>query len=109
MTQNRFEENFDKIVVHVDPDMEEITPEFLENARNDVRELREALQKVDYETLRILGHGMKGVGAFGFEYISVLGASLEQAAKEKKLEEAKRSVQQLSHYLDSIEVVFDKR
>ena len=97
----------DKIVVKVDPDMREIVPEFLENARNDVKDLQEALQAEDYETLRILGHSMKGVGAFGFEHLGAVGASLEQAGKGRNLPDAECLVQQLSHYLRDIEVVYE--
>ena len=97
----------EKILVQVDPDMKEIVPEFLENARADLCVLGEALRGEDYETLRTLGHSMKGVGAFGFEFLSVIGASLEQAGRSRDLEEAERLVQQLSHYLEHMEVVFE--
>jgi len=51
---------------------------------------------------------MKGSGAgYGFDTISEIGKSVEQAAKEKNSEEIQKQVKALSAYLDRVEVVYE--
>ncbi|MFO0794005.1 MAG: hypothetical protein U0586_08065 [Candidatus Brocadiaceae bacterium] len=51
---------------------------------------------------------MKGCGkGYGFDGISDIGLSLEQAAKEKNAEEIQKQAGKLSQYLKSIELVYD--
>jgi HPt (histidine-containing phosphotransfer) domain-containing protein len=50
------------IVIHADKDLEDLIPEFLDNRRSDVESIRGALANDDYETIRVLGHSMKGSG-----------------------------------------------
>ena len=70
--------------------------------------IQEALKQNDFETIWILGHSMKGSGAgYGFDTISEIGKSVEQAAKEKNSEEIQKQVKALSAYLDRVEVVYE--
>ena len=97
-----------KIVVHVDADYEELVPRFLENRRRDVTAMLDALDQGDYETIRLLGHSMKGTGAaYGFEAIAEIGAQLEEAAQDKDAEEIRRASAELSAFLDRLEVVYE--
>ncbi|MCG9968857.1 Hpt domain-containing protein [Pelotomaculum terephthalicicum JT] len=96
-----------KIIVRVDKDLAEIIPVFLENRQKDCKSIKEALEKGDYETIRILGHSMKGVGGgYGFDAVTDLGASIEQAAKNKDAAEINNLIDELMTYLDRVEVVF---
>ncbi len=96
-----------KITVLVDAELEEIVPGYLENRRNDVGSLLQALERGDYETIRILGHGMKGSGGgFGFDAITEMGHLLEIAAKEENTEAIGKTVGELSAYLERVEVVY---
>ena len=100
--------NNEKIIVHVDADLEELIPGFLQNRHEDIKTILNALEKGDYETVRILGHSMKGSGGgYGFDAITDIGHSIEDAAKEKNPEEIKKQVNALSGYLDRVEVVFE--
>ena len=95
----------EKIIVHVDEDIADLIPGFLKNRRKDVETLKEALQQADYESIRILGHNMKGVGGgYGFDAITDIGMSLEQAAKEKYTREIRKQAEALSNYLERVEV-----
>ncbi len=107
MNENELENKPRKILVRVDPDLEDIVPEFLEDSWKELEELTRALQTKDYERIRFLGHSMKGVGDFGFDYMRSIGASLELSAEGMQLEEAERLVEELSTYLESVEVVFE--
>ncbi len=98
----------EKIVVKVDPDLEDIVPGFLQNRRGDVMRIKEALDHNDYETIRILGHTMKGTGGgYGFDDITDIGRSIEQAAKDKNSEEIRQSSAELASYLERVEVKYE--
>ena len=56
------------ISVYIEPGLEEIVPGFLENRRRDVQTLETALQQHDLNTIRVIGHRMKGDGGgYGFD------------------------------------------
>jgi HPt (histidine-containing phosphotransfer) domain-containing protein len=93
----------DKIIVWVDPDLLDIIPAFLQNRKEDICSILEALEIEDYETIRILGHSMKGSGGgYGFHVITDIGRSLEEAAKKKDDDEIKKWIGELSHYLERV-------
>jgi HPt (histidine-containing phosphotransfer) domain-containing protein len=97
----------EKIIVHVDPDIADLIPGFLENRRKDIKTMGESLTQGDFETIQILGHSMKGAGgSYGFDAITDIGKSLEQAAMAKDSGGIKQMVQELSAYLDRVEVVY---
>ena len=98
----------EKVVVHVDPDLMDLIPGFLENRRNDVRVLQEALSQGDSECIRKLGHQMKGVGGgYGFDAITDLGRALEQAGKVRDFETAGNVIRELADYLENVEVAHE--
>ena len=105
---NRQGPSDERIVVHADPDIADLIPGFLENRRKDVTAMRAALAQNDYETIRILGHSMKGAGGgYGFDAITDMGAVLEEAAKDRNPEAVRRGVSDLAAYLERIAVVHD--
>jgi len=107
MTQQRTLKQETKIIVQVDPDIADLIPGFLENRHKDIKTIGEALTKGDFETIRFLGHSMKGAGgSYGFDAITDMGRSLEQAAIAQDAGEIKKSLQELFAYLDCIEVVY---
>ena len=96
------------IIVKVDSDLEDIIPGFLQHRQSDIEAIADALDKGDYETIRILGHNMKGAGGgYGFEVITDIGRAIEQAAANNDEAEIKKSLSELSMYLEQIEVVFE--
>ena len=96
----------DRFVVQVDPEIEEIVPIFLQNRLNDIDSIVIALRQGDFETIRILGHGMRGAGGgYGFDGITDIGQFLEQAAKEQNSEMVRKQVECLADYLERVEVV----
>ena len=97
-----------KIVVHVDPDLADIIPRFMEIREEDIRNMREALGEGDFDKIRRIGHSMKGAGgSYGFDGISKIGAVIEIAGKEKRAEEIKSLLAELVGYLENVEIVFD--
>lgn len=97
----------DKITVLVDSDLEDLVTVFLDEWKQDIGPMRKALEDGDYETIRKLGHNLKGVGgSCGFDAITEMGASLETAAKENKFELTGKTIDLLSSYLERVEMVF---
>ena len=86
----------------------DLTPEFLQNRRQDVITMLGALDRGDFETVASLGHGMRGAGgSYGFQTITDIGAALEQAAKSADNDTSRKWVAELSNYLDRVEIVYD--
>ena len=97
-----------KIIAHVDPDLRELIPGYLQNRRKDIVAIGAALKDADLIKIRTLGHSMKGSGGgYGFMPISVIGAAIEKAAKEKTPEDIQTHLDELLSYLDSVSVVYD--
>ncbi|MEA1935731.1 MAG: Hpt domain-containing protein [Thermodesulfobacteriota bacterium] len=108
MTQNNDTERNEKIIIHVDPDIEDLIPGFLENRRRDIETIEDSLASNDYETIQRLGHSMKGAGGgYGFDEITDIGLHIENAAKEKNADEIQRQAGKLLNYLENIEVVYE--
>jgi signal transduction histidine kinase/DNA-binding response OmpR family regulator len=84
-----------------------LVPGFLEGRRRDIVTIAAALERSDYDSVRILGHNMKGSGAgYGFNRITEIGASLEQAAGRHAPEEIRARSGELVRYLDGLHVVY---
>ena len=96
------------LIVTIDPDLEDLIPGFLENRNNDIRNLKTASAKNDFDTLRSIGHSLKGVGGgYGFDTITEIGAEIEASAKSGDIEKINASVTALEEYLDKIEIRFE--
>ncbi|MGA1823379.1 MAG: ATP-binding protein [bacterium] len=97
-----------KIIIHADPDFEDLIPEYLADIRNDVDVLCASLAKGDFETIRKLAHRMKGSGGgFGFDALSELGLNLQNAADNKNTEDVQKLLDELISYLQRVEVVYE--
>lgn len=97
----------EKIIVTVDPDLEELIPGFLENRAKDVQSLRDALVKSDCKAMQSIGHSLKGVGGgYGFAGLSELGAQIESAAKAGNVEPLAGLIDRVADYLQRVQVVY---
>jgi HPt (histidine-containing phosphotransfer) domain-containing protein len=98
----------EKIIVHVDSDLEDLLPGFLDDWKGEIESIREALERDDYETIRKLGHNMKGTGgSCGLEEITEMGRNLEEAAKAMAPEAIRVNLDTLSSYLARVELVYE--
>ncbi|HPR74228.1 MAG TPA: response regulator [Bacteroidales bacterium] len=97
----------DRIIVHVDEAFKEFVPRFLEVTSKDIQTMGRAIEDEDFDTLQRLGHSMKGSGvSFGFDIMSNIGKSIEQAAKEKSINDIRICLSELSDYIGRVDVVF---
>lgn len=98
----------DTILVRVEPKFADLIPVFLQNCRKNVIAMLDALDRGDFETVEILGHGMRGAGgSYEFQAITDIGAALEQAAESADTDASRKWVGELSRYLDRVEIISD--
>jgi CheY-like chemotaxis protein/HPt (histidine-containing phosphotransfer) domain-containing protein len=98
----------EKIRVRPTNGIEDAVPLFLNMTRRDLRSLSGALRQKDYAKIRFIGHDLKGSGGgYGFNEISVIGDSIEEAARRSDGDEIRRQISALADYLDRVEVVYD--
>ena len=108
MTSKADDNRAEKTIIRVAPEIAELIPGFLENRRKDIAAMLDAVQRGEFETVRVLGHSMKGAGGgYGFDAITEIGAALEQAAQQRNAAEIRNRVNELSCYLDRVEVISD--
>lgn len=99
----------EKIIVHIDADIEAIIPRFFELRAEDIGVINECIEKNDFETIMRLGHSMKGAGGgYGFDYVSEVGQAIEEAAKKADTGDIKAWTLKLENYLKDVEVVYDE-
>ena len=66
----------------------------------------DALDRGDFETVTMLGHQMRGSGgAYGFQAITDISAALQQASESADIDASRKSVGDMSSYLDRVEVI----
>jgi len=107
-TQNNPSPKGKQIIVSVDRDLEDLIPGFIKNRIKDIETIKKDLEIRDYESIRILGHSMKGAGGgYGFNAISDIGRVLEQAAKDLNTEAIQKEIAALADYLERVEVVYE--
>ena len=98
----------ERIIVRPPAGIEEAIPLFLESTREDLQALSRFLDGRDYSRIRFIGHDLKGSGGgYGFEPISTIGKSIEEAAKRLDRDEISRQIAVLTNYLDRVDVVLD--
>ena len=70
--------------------------------------MREALEQNDYETIRKLGHDMKGIGgSCGLDVITDMGGGLAEAAQAMDREVILKNLDTLLGYLKRVEFVYE--
>jgi PAS domain S-box-containing protein len=98
----------DAILVRPNPKFADLIPVFLQNCRQNVIAMMDALGRGDFATVEGLGHGMKGAGgSYGFQAITDIGAAVEQAAEGGDTDASCKWVGELSRYLDRVEIISD--
>jgi PAS domain S-box-containing protein len=95
----------DAIHVRTDPMYADLIPGFLQNRRRDAISMVEALDWGDFATVESIGHSMRGAGSsYGFPAITDIGAALEIAAASADAIASRKLVDELSGYLDGVEI-----
>jgi CheY-like chemotaxis protein len=96
----------EKLSTLVKTSVKDLIPAYLNNCRQNVIDMGEALDRVDFETVTILGHNMSGSGAmFGFQPITDYGAALQLAAESSDATASRKHIGELSIYLDQLKAI----
>jgi signal transduction histidine kinase/HPt (histidine-containing phosphotransfer) domain-containing protein len=97
-----------KVTVVVSRELEEIIPVFLECTYKDLQTIKDALTRGDFETVKRIGHTMKGSGiSYGFPYLSEMGAEIENKTQLKNTEELRRLADEAFSYLEEMTITYD--
>jgi HPt (histidine-containing phosphotransfer) domain-containing protein len=97
-----------RIVIQVDADLAALLPGFLIDWQKEVRAMKQALEKNNYETIRKIGHDMKGIGgSCGLDEITDRGSSLVEGANAMDSELIRKNLDRLADYLDHVEFVYE--
>jgi HPt (histidine-containing phosphotransfer) domain-containing protein len=97
-----------KEIVHLDASFAPLVPKFMTNRKKEVTTMQAALTAQDFETVRRVAHGMKGAGgSYGFDRITEMASTIEQAAKNGGRETIDTGLNSLGSYLEQVEVIFD--
>ena len=97
----------ERITVYIDPDLEDIIPTFLANRQKDLQTLRTAMTGKDFETIRILGHRMRGDGGgYGVNAISDIGGIMELAAGRRDEPAIQRQTAALEDFLTRVHIIY---
>jgi signal transduction histidine kinase/CheY-like chemotaxis protein/HPt (histidine-containing phosphotransfer) domain-containing protein len=92
-----------RIRVRVEAGMEDVVPSYLDKRRKEIPQYRHALANQDFDTIRILGHKLKGTGAgYGFVDLTSIGAALEQAALRGDIQDIGAKVEEFAQYIDRV-------
>ena len=93
------------VVVHVESDILDLVPGYLDNRRADLVTLRQHLNRRAFEPLRVIAHGIAGSGgAYGFPDLTRMGRVLQQAAQAGDIPKIQRLLDEMEVYLESVEV-----
>ena len=95
------------LTVHVDADLEDLIPTFMQRRRDEVAVLRERLAGDEFDMIRIMGHTLKGTaGGYGFEQLSQIGAAMEKAAMQEDAATIEACANEMEDYLDRVQVQY---
>jgi PAS domain S-box-containing protein len=103
-------DNYEETVLEIDPELAPLMPRFLKRKRDDIVTIRDHIEQKDYETVRVLGHNIKGEGGgYGLNALTKIGSSIEEAAQMKDSERLHRLVDALAIVLADVELLVSSR
>jgi len=95
-------------IIRIKSDIENQVRGFIEKMKREVKILKEALAKEDYEYIWIMGKSMMESGQqYGLNDLIPIGTAIEDAAKEKKEKEIRDKTTLLAEWLRSIQIVYE--
>lgn len=90
-------------VVKADPLLLPLIPKYLDNRRQDLVRLADAVAARDLKALRKLGHDMSGSGgAYGIPPVSEIGKRIEDAALAGDTAAIAQAIEELRAFLDTV-------
>jgi hypothetical protein len=94
----------DPIAIGVDEEIIDLLPAYIAHRWQDIEIAGKALQDVDFETLRSMGHAMKGSGGgYGLDEVSRIGEGIEASAKEGDSARIAHLLERLRDFLERVQ------
>jgi signal transduction histidine kinase/CheY-like chemotaxis protein/HPt (histidine-containing phosphotransfer) domain-containing protein len=96
-----------RIKVPIEAGMEDVVPSYLDKRRKEISQYRQALANQDFDSIRMLGHNLKGTGAgYGFAELTSIGAAIEKSAVARDVPGLSAKVDELARYIDHVELEY---
>lgn len=96
-----------RIKVVVDPELKPIMGRYMEIRRQEQDLLETALKQGDLESVRQLGHKLKGTGtSFGFDQLTDWGEAIEFAGRDRDHDRAAKVAAEVRFFLDNVDIVY---
>ncbi|MFK7896351.1 MAG: response regulator [Myxococcota bacterium] len=97
----------------IDPDILPLLPDYLERRAAEATKLQSQLAQREFESLRIVGHNLKGTGAgYGLPEITEIGSRIEEAAKGSEADALAQDIALLDRVIEAAQEAirgFDSR
>lgn len=86
-------------------------PGFFELIREEISLLQDAVSKKNYETIRHIGHKIKGSSlCYGFKEAGGICLNIEKAGDENaQIGKIRTLVSELADYIENVEVVYEQK
>ena len=98
-----------KIIVNVDQGLAEFIPGYLKDISQWTKNILEAVDESDFDTVRTLSHKMIGTGSgYGFDFITDAGKQSNKAAHSSDSASVREWIHKLENYLSHIEINYIK-
>lgn len=95
-----------RIQIRPDADVRGLVPHFLANRRKDLEAIRGAMDTGDFESVRNLGHNLRGIArGYGFDGLTDFGTQLQDAAARSDRDRVLQLYQSIEDYLARVDVV----
>lgn len=89
--------------VIIDKELEEIFPDYLENRRKEIKDLKKFVEHQDFASLKVVAHRLAGnAGSYGLDELSRIGAQMEADSLKGDLRSIAKYVQDIETYLANL-------
>ncbi len=97
----------EKKVITIDKDLEDLVPTYLETRKKELIKLRELFNQNAALEIAAIAHKLAGnAGGYGFQELTDIGRRLETAGKASDKAQIGIEIENISNYLNQIEVKF---
>ena len=98
----------EEVVVRVNAVIADLVPGYLDARRSELVDIWDRISNNDLETLKLIGHRLKGSGeGYGFREITLLGAQIEDAACAGDMHIVRAAAARLEEYISVVSFVTD--
>ena len=95
-----------RISIRPDADVRGLVPTFLANRRKDLDAIRGAMDTGDFESVRNLGHNLRGIArGYGFDGLTDFGTQLQDAAARSDRARILQLYLRIEEYLARVDIV----